>query len=165
MKQRIWMLLLCTGVCLATARAQVVRPDREDAGGLRRDVFGLGVHLGSASGIGLSFRHHLPSTLSYQLNGGIIKVDDRLLYAVGAELQADLSRSGATRFFVAGAIGYYHAGSADKNEMAGPGRVGVGLGGEMFAGGGFHATIEALFTYFTDGTVLPLPQLGLHYYF
>ncbi len=160
--------LLVVAVCSVMTfqvSAQVVLPERESAGGLSRHVFGLGVFVGPASGLGLSFRHHLPSTLSYQITGGIIKVDDRLSYALGAEVQVDLSRTGVTRFFVAGAAGYYYAGSANKNEMAGPGRAGLGIGGEVFAGGGFHTTGELMFTYFTDGTVLPLPQIGFHYYF
>jgi hypothetical protein len=145
--------------------AQVVLPERETAGGLHQNVFGIGVSGGAASGLGLSFRHHLPSTFSYQITGGIIKVDERLHYAIGGELQFDLSRSGTTRFFVVGAAGYYYAGSSDRNEIAAPGRAGLGLGGEMYSGSGFHGTLELLFTYFSDGTVLPLPQFGLHYYF
>ncbi len=159
------MLFLCVVSYALSTHAQVVLPDREAAGGLRQHVFGLGVFVGPSSGLGLSFRHHLPSTVSYQLTGGIVKIDDRLQYAVGGEVQLDLSRTSGTRFFIAGALGYYYAGSADRNEMAGPGRIGLGLGGEMFAGGGFHAAVELLFTYFSDGTVLPLPQFGLYYYF
>lgn len=165
MKRTLLMTTLALAALAVQTHAQVVLPERESAGGFPYHAFGLGIFLGPASGMGLSFRHHLPSTLSYQLTGGIIKVDERLQYAIGAELQMDLSRTSASRFFVAGAVGYYHAGSSSTNEMKGPGRVGLGLGGEVFAGAGFHATGELIFTYFTDGTVLPLPQIGFHYYF
>jgi len=148
-----------------TTQAQVVLPERESAGGMHQHAFGLGLSLGAASGMGLSFRHHLPSTISYQLTGGIINVDDRMQYCFGVELQADLSRTYTTRFYAAGAVGYFHAGRSGKNEMKGPGRAGLGVGGESYLGGGFHGNIELLFTYFTDGTVLPLPQCGFHYYF
>jgi hypothetical protein len=66
---------------------------------------------------------------------------------------------------VAGAFAYYYSGSANHNEMAAPERVGVGLGGEMHSSQGFHVTLELIFTYFADATVLPLPQFGVHYYF
>jgi hypothetical protein len=49
--------------------------------------------------------------------------------------------------------------------MEGPGRLGFGMGGELYASSGIHTTLELLFTYFDDGTVLPLPQLAFHYYF
>lgn len=157
---------LSLAACIAApAVGQVVLPERGSAGGLHQNVFGLGVSAGATSGIGLSFRHHLPSTVSYQITGGIIKVDDRLHYALGGELQFDLTRSGVSRFFMAAAAGYYYSGSADRNDMKAPGRVGAGIGGEMYSDAGFHASLELLFTYFSDGTVLPLPQFGLYYYF
>jgi hypothetical protein len=165
MIERRVVVVCCLVLLAATAAAQVVAPDRESSGGMRQSVFGLGLAAGPASGLGLSFRHHLPSTVSYEINGGVIKVDDRMLYDIGGELQVDLSRTGTTRFFVAGAFGYFYAGTAHSNEMAAPERVGLGLGGETYSGGGFHATLELLFTYFSDGTVLPLPQFGVHYYF
>jgi hypothetical protein len=158
------LVVILLGITLQ-AQAQVVIPERERDGSFREHAFGVGVFAGPVSGIGLSFRHHLPSTLSYQLTGGIIKVDDREVYDFGCEVQFDLSRSYATRVFVAGAIGYYHSGHDGRNELDGPGRAGLGIGGETFVGGGFHGTLELLFTYFSDGTVLPLPQFGFHYYF
>ena len=165
MKPRLILLTSMLIGLMQPLHSQVVLPQRESGGGLPEHAFGLGVSLGAASGIGLSFRHHFPSTISYQLTGGIINVDDRMQYSFGAEVQADLSRTYTARFFAAGAVGYYHAGKSGKNEMAGPGRVGVGIGGETYLGGGFHGSLELLFTYFTDGTVLPLPQCAFHYYF
>jgi hypothetical protein len=145
--------------------AQAVLPERGGAAALRENVFGLGLAAGSVSGIGVSFRHHLPSVFSYQITGGIVKPGDRLYYTIGAEVQFDLVRSVASRFYVAGGGGYYYSGSTGHNELEGPGRVGVGLGGEIAIGGGFHASGELIFSYFTDGSVLPLPQIGIHYYF
>jgi hypothetical protein len=165
MTTRALVLASCIVLLAASAAGQVVTPDRGSAGSMRESVFGLGFAAGPASGLGLSFRHHLPSILSYEINGGVIKVDDRMLYDIGAELQLDLSRSGSTRFFAAGAFSYFYAGSANHNEMSAPERVGLGLGGEMHSSAGFHVTLELLFTYFADATVLPLPQFGVHYYF
>jgi hypothetical protein len=39
------------------------------------------------------------------------------------------------------------------------------VGGELYLGAGFHGTGEILFSYFSDGNVLPLPQIGFYYYF
>jgi len=164
MKTRI-LILAVSFLLMTPAWAQVAAPERTSAGNLRQSVFGLGLVAGPASGLGLSFRHHLPSTVSYELNGGVIKVDDRMMYDIGGELQVDLSRTGATRFFVAGAFAYFYSGSASHNDMAAPERVGLGLGAEMTAGAGFNASVELIFTYFADATLLPLPQFGLHYYF
>jgi opacity protein-like surface antigen len=165
MKQSLLGVVLLALVLSSVMHAQVVLPDRESDPAMRRDVFGLGLAAGPATGIGLSFRHHLPSTFSYQLTGGIIKVDKKLSYSIGGEGQFDLVRSGGARFFAAGGIGYYYSGSSNENEMAGPGRVGLGIGGEFWANSGLHGCVELMFTYFTDGTVLPLPQFGIHYYF
>jgi hypothetical protein len=41
----------------------------------------------------------------------------------------------------------------------------MGIGGELPMSSGFHVTGELLFTYFSDGTILPLPSAGFHYYF
>lgn len=145
--------------------AQVVLPDRDQETALREQVFGLGFAGGPASGIGLSFRHHLASPFSYQLTGGIIKAGDRLLYAFGGEGQVDLVRGVSNRLFVVGGIGYYYSSKLDENELEAPGRLGLGIGGEFAVSPGLHTTVELLFTYFTDGTILPLPQIGFHYYF
>jgi len=167
MKMMKRILAVALGLLLAAGvlRAQVVTPHQESAADLQRNVFGLGFSGGPATGVGLSFRHHLPSTISYQINGGIIKVDERMSYSVGAEVQVDLSRSHTVRFFAAGGASYFYSGTSSHNEMEGPSRFGLGLGGEFHAGAGVHTTLELLFTAFNDGTVLPLPQLGFHYYF
>jgi hypothetical protein len=164
--KRASLLLLVVLLCATCmTRAQVVMPERGAAAELDRNVFGLGFAGGAASGLGLSFRHHLPSLMSYQINGGILKVDERMSYSIGMELQADLARTRVARFFAVGGFSYFFTGRAGHNDMDGPGRIGFGLGGEVYAGTGVHATIELLFTYFSDGTVLPLPQIGFHYYF
>ncbi|HUI09754.1 MAG TPA: hypothetical protein VL221_05455 [Bacteroidota bacterium] len=150
---------------VSPAYPQAVLPERGRDGGLRENVYGLGLAVGAASGIGLSFRHHLPGYFSYQLIGGIIKVDNRTSYAFGGEFQYDFIRGSGVRFFAAGALGYYYAGKGGGNEIDAPGRVGAGIGAEVPVQGGFHFSGELLFTYFSDGNVLPLPQVGMHYYF
>jgi len=163
----VWCAAIAALMLLTSpaAHPQAVLPDRGGATGLRQSVFGLGLAAGMVSGIGLSFRHHLPSVFSYQITGGIVKPGDKLSYAIGAEVQFDLVRSPSTRFFVAGGAGYYYSGTSSHNDVEGPGRFGAGVGGEIAIGGGFHVSGELMFSYFTDGSVLPLPQAGIHYYF
>ncbi len=147
------------------SRAQVVVTDRMQTPSMRTNVFGLGFAGGPATGLGISFRHHLPSPFSYSITGGIIKASDKLLYSLGAEGQYDLSRSPNLRFFAVAGLSYFYSGTSGHNDMTGPGRVGVGAGAETELGSGVHILGDLAFTYFTDGTVLPLPQLGIYYYF
>jgi hypothetical protein len=147
------------------ARSQAVLPQRGHDGGLTENVYGLGLALGAASGVGLSFRQHFPGYVSYQLIGGIIKVDRETSYDFGGELQYDFIRGQGVRFFAAAAAGYYYSGGKRGNDLDAPGRFGMGIGGEVPVQGGFHISGEILFTFFSDGNVLPLPQVGMHYYF
>jgi hypothetical protein len=166
MNRKFWKgLVLLFIACTWVTQAQVVAPSVGTDQPLRQSLFGLGLFGGPAGGFGLSFRHHLPRTFSYQVTGGIINVDDKLKYDIGFEAQFDLVRGPGGRFFAAGATSYFFDGKGGVNEMNGPARVGLGVGGEVVIGSGFHATGDLLFTYFSDSTVLPLPQVGIFYYF
>ncbi len=158
-------LVLTAMLLPGTLRAQVEVPP-SGRNQFSHSVFGLGLFGGAATGLGLSFRHHLPSSLSYQLVGGVINVSEKLSYDFGMQVQLDLIRSATTRFYAGGGAAFFYAGkSGGTNEMDGPGRLGLGIGGEVNAGSDLNASFELMFTYFTDGTILPLPQLGFHYYF
>ena len=163
---RLFLFLLIALLLLLSKEsdAQVVLPETGQVASLNQSVFGLGLFGGAATGAGLSFRHHLPLNISYQIAGGVIKVDERLSYTIGGEVQYDLIRTTASRFFAIGGGGYYYSGN-DHNEMDAPARVGLGIGGEVEVYSGIHFIGEVLFTYFTDGTILPLPQGGFFYYF
>ncbi len=164
---RFRMLMIACLICAGSSPlpAQVFIPERSQGPGLRQNVYGLGLFGGASSGLGLSFRHHLPGTVSYQITGGIIKVDDKLSSDIGAELQYDLARGSQLRFFMAGGVCYYYSGKSNRNDMDAPWRVGIGVGGEVASVTGIHALFELMFTDFNDGTVLPLPQIGFYYYF
>jgi len=161
---RLYILAILLVACGPGVNAQVVVPRPGEVASLKQSVFGLGLFGGPASGIGLSFRHHLPVPASYQITGGIIKIDEKLSYSIGGEVQYDLIAAHAFRFFAAAGVGYYYSGK-DRNEMEAPARAGLGIGGEVEAYSGIHFLGEALFTYFSDGTILPLPQVGFYYYF
>lgn len=148
----------------AMAGAQVSIENQESKQ-VQQSIYGLGFSAGFASGFGLSFRHHPPGLFSYQIIGGIVKVDRNTDYNIGGELQFDIMRGDRVRFFADGATGYFYSGDNGKNNLAGPYRVGIGFGWEWLHFDPMNFTGEILFTYFSDGTVLPLPQLSAHYYF
>lgn len=128
-------------------------------------VHGLGFSGGPASGVGISYRYHLASKSSLQGIVGVFKPKSTDTFAsFGAEFQQDLTRSGSARFFFAGATSYVYNGTGTNNYSA-PFRAGMGVGGEFLLQDAVHFSFQGLFTYFSDGTILPLPQLAVHYYF
>lgn len=162
---RILVLLFASCMLLSVStKSQVVLPDERHPTKLGRVVYGLGFAAGAGTGLGVSFRHHLPNEMSYQLVGGIVKIDKKLSYDIGAEIQFDFLRGETTRFYAAGGMAYFYSGD-DKNSLRGPFRTAIGVGGEFSNIQLVHITVAGMFTYFSDGTILPLPQISVHYYF
>jgi hypothetical protein len=95
---------------------------------------------------------------------GIIKTSDKLSLSLGGEYQYDLVRGLDTRFYFIGGVGYYYSGSG-RNDISGPFRIGVGIGGEFKLHESFHVSVGGLYTFYSDSQVLPLPQISAHYYF
>ncbi len=162
---RILIFLTATLLLMIQGNAQVVVPDQNQPTKLGKTVYGLGFAAGFGTGLGVSFRHHLPSEFSYQVVGGIIKVDNKLQYDVGLEAQYDLVRGETTRFFTAGGLAYFYSGESGTNTLSAPLRIALGVGGEFSNVRLVHVTLEGMFTFFSDGTILPLPQISIHYYF
>jgi hypothetical protein len=158
------VLLLCA-FAWSDLPAQVDAPVQAREASLRTSAFGLGFFASPAGGIGLSFRHHLPGRVSYQITGGIIKSSDHASYSVGGEVQYTLVRAPQHRIYAAGATGYYYSGPPEQNELEAPWRLGLGIGGELAIGGGFTLMGDLLFTYFSDGALFPFPAVGVFYYF
>lgn len=156
----IFVLLLVP----AFALAQVSASGLSHAQGLGKTVYGLGFSAGWASGVGISFRAHAPSNSSYEAVFGIIKTSEKLSLSLGAEYQYDLVRGPLSRFFACTAMSYVYYGH-HSNEVKGPFRLGVGVGGEFKLQDALHCNLQGLFVFFSDGRVIPLPQIGLHYYF
>ena len=157
-----WCVLSVIFVLISPA--QITTSGLSKAEDLSKPVYGLGLSAGWASGVGLSFRTHFPSKSSLQAVFGIIKTSDKLAMSVGGEYQYDLVRSNSTRFFIAGTMAYFYHGK-ETNEVAGPFRMGGGIGGEFQVQQSLHVTLEGIFVYFSDGRVIPLPQIAAHYYF
>jgi hypothetical protein len=158
----VFIVILLLSFC--QAYSQVVVPDKERPTELERGVFGLGASINLGTGIGISFRHHLPSIMSYQITAGVIKDSRKLLYDIGAEIQFDLVRGEVTRFYAGGGMGYFYSGEHD-NELEGPFRIATGIGIETKIRESLHFSGNLYFTYFTNGQILPLPSVGMHYYF
>lgn len=158
------VIIVLLATCTPGA-AQVGLNDVDGGAEIRESVFGIGLNGGLVSGIGLSFRHHLPSRFSYQIVGGIIKTDANVHYNVGTEVQFDFMYSDLTRIFAAGGAGYFYSGSSSSNDLRSPFRMGLGVGLERLFGENLAIGGEVLFTFFSDGTILPLPQASMHYYF
>lgn len=162
--KKIFFIIVGIIVSLHISHAQVaVSTVRGD--GFGTAIHGLGFSGGTASGVGISYRFHLEGKSSLQGIVGVFrpKTTDTF-YSFGLEYQQDLTRSNTARFFFGGATSYFYNGSGSNNYSA-PFRAGVGLGGEFLVQDALHLTFEGLFTYFSDGTILPLPQLAFHYYF
>ncbi len=164
MKRLFLLWCLLSLLFVATSIAQVTTSGLSNAEGLSQTVYGLGFSAGWGSGVGISFRAHLPSKSSLQGVFGIIKTSNKLSMCIGSEYQFDLVRNNTTRFFVATAMSYFYNGSS-RNEVAGPFRGGAGIGGEFFVQDAFHVSVEGMFVFFSDGRVIPLPQIAAHYYF
>ncbi len=163
-RNKILFLLTLFVLAITVAHAQVAVSDvKGEAFG--RSIHGLGFSGGPASGIGFSYRYHTAGKTSLQAVLGVFKPQNTdTFYSFGAEYQNDLTRSNSARFFFGTATSYIYNGSGSNNYTA-PFRFGVGLGGEFLLQDAVHFTFQGLFTYFSDGTILPLPQLAIHYYF
>ena len=161
---KIFASFLLSAVLCFSAYAQVA------ASNVKGDAFGQGLHGlgfsgGAASGAGMSYRYHTQGNSSIQGIVGVFKPKTTdTFYSFGAEFQQDLTRSNSARFYVGLASCYVYNGS-DSNKYVAPFRAGLGLGGEFLIQDALHFTFEGLFTYFSDGSILPLPQLAIHYYF
>ncbi len=162
MKSLLWAVLVV--LLASTCLSQVSVPNQDQSKQFARSIYGLGASASIVSGFGLSFRQHLPSEFSYQLVFGIIKTESDLEYNFGGEAQYDIIRARDTRFYVCGGAGYFYSGESG-NSLSGPLRIGGGVGGEWQSIESFHVSGGLLFTYFSDGTILPLPEISVYYYF
>jgi len=155
------------GLCLflpLKLQSQVIVEGDQTAEGFDKNIYGLGFSAGPTSGVGISFRNHFPSKLSLQLVTGIIKNKDDVYFSLGGEIQYDLVRGQTTRFYFFPGISYFYQGT-DKNEVESPVRFGAGIGGEFKYQEALHISFEGAFTFYNDGSILPLPQASVHYYF
>ncbi|HLX12887.1 MAG TPA: hypothetical protein VKS81_08740 [Bacteroidota bacterium] len=158
-------LLVLFGLMISAGQAQVESTGSSKPVNFDRAIYGLGLSAGCADGLGIAYRSHFPGTVSFQLTAGIIKTSDVSFYDVGFEPQIDVYHGELNRFYACGAMSYfYNSPTSGSNTYSGPFRLGIGAGDE-WGRAPFTFSFEVLLTYFSDGTVIPLPQIGAFYYF
>lgn len=134
-----------------------------------KTLWGVGGYGGLLSGIGLSARFHPMGRICVQLTGGAIKLSE-LMYDFGLEAQFDFDTRGRSRFYGYIGGGYYYkegenALKEKENTLKGPLRLGLGIAYEWGISEKLVFNLNGAFTYFTNGDILPLPQVGFYYYF
>jgi hypothetical protein len=159
----LWLFIVCV-LEWSPSFCQVGVQGSQKAEDLGRNVYGLGLSAGPASGLGISFRDHFPSKISYQIVGGIIRTGGQTSASIGAEFQYDLVRAKSTRLFFGPSTSYFYNGSG-SNTFAGPFRIGMGVGGELNVQEAVNISLEGVFVYFSNGDIAPMPQIACHYYF
>lgn len=139
--------------------------------------WGVGAQAGLMSGMGVGVRFHPLGRFGVQLAGGVL-AGDKTMASVGFEGQFDLDWRDRSRFFAFVGMGYYTNGEDELTVADGtwepgkedprlksPFRAGVGLAYEWDISNTLIFTGSIGFTYFSEGTFLPLPQIGLYYLF
>ncbi|MBL0173856.1 MAG: hypothetical protein IPP94_01075 [Ignavibacteria bacterium] len=140
-------------------------PEDEANPFLSNDLWAVGIQAGVLSGYGLGVRFHPIGRFGGQLVGGGIKAGDVKTYSFGIEGQFDFDVMGRSRFYGYLGTGYYSYKGKDSVDLNGPWRLGIGVAYEWSVSKKLIFNASGAITYFSDGTVLPLPQIGLWYYF
>jgi hypothetical protein len=132
---------------------------------LTKSHWGVGLQAGLLSGSGISIRFHPHTRYGFELNAGAWKGGDNLIASFGAEAQYDFDWSGRNRFYGFVGLGYYQNGKDDPDDLKGPFRAGFGAGYDWDISSAVIFSAELGVTWFTDGIILPLPQIGISYLF
>jgi hypothetical protein len=152
-----------------SAQSQTTRTDSLSPHIMRfsENVFGVGLAASLASGMGLSFKHHLANIpFAYQITGGVLKTGGRSLWDIGAEAQYDLSVASNRLYALVGLGEYYYGSDSNTNVYNSPTRLGIGIGYEISQSNAIGISLNLMITLFEpEGTILPLPSIGVHYYF
>lgn len=169
---RVLFLSLCLLAAAAfNANAQTGTSGEDNSAArttISQHVFGLGFNASLATGVGFSFRHHLPDIpFGYQITGMGWKTDDFTFYNFGLELQYDFFVLDKGRLYgLAGGSKFYHSDTAGVNTYEGSTRLGFGVGYEFSLLPSLGISLTATLTSFQpSGQLLPLPTAGIHYYF
>lgn len=167
----VFLLLVLSA---ASATAQVAF-DRE-----RDQAFG--VIAGPVSGAGAMYQEILPTALGYRVAFLGWKFGDSSFLDVGVSGLRVLSDDGQRRVYLVGGASYWRRseeetvplrddqgnriGQREVDDVDDSVGLGFGVGIDLPFGVRGGLSLEGVFTYWTDsGDLLPLPQVGLHYYF
>ena len=147
---------------------------------LDQNVYGLGTNFSLMSGIGIAFKEHFAhSRLSYMVTGYVWKDQSGGTYDYGLEVQYDIYLKQETRFYTFAGGSYFYDGAkvstndpitgisqSVQNQLAGPGRMGAGVGFETAVGSAvcFYASLS-LTSFQPSGDLFIYPYGGLMIYF
>ncbi|MBI5647158.1 MAG: hypothetical protein HY962_09530 [Ignavibacteriae bacterium] len=146
--------------------AQTSDPGTADANPFAtKDLWAAGVHAGFLSGMGLSARFHPQGRFAVQLTGGGFKSGKVSTYSFGLEGQFDFDNVGRSRFYGYLGTGLYSWKDNGTEKLDGEWRAGIGLAYEWEVSKKLIFCANGAITYFSDGSVYPMPQIGLFYYF
>lgn len=145
---------------------------------MQKARWGVGAQAGLMSGMGVGVRFHPQGRFQVQIAGGAISGGEGLAAAVGIEGQLDFDWRDRSRFYGFVGMGYYTNGEDELTiedgtwapgkedpRLDSPFRAGVGLGYEWDISNTLIFSASVAFTYFSEGTFLPLPQIGVYYLF
>ncbi len=81
--------------------------EKKHTGYVYQKYSSFGINISSHSGVGLSYRFHMDTPFLFELSGGVVSSGKTYFYAVGGEIQRELSKSKDKRAFGAFAVGFY----------------------------------------------------------
>jgi hypothetical protein len=166
MKTFIIFSILCLTAISSIAQPLPVDSLVDKPKHFEENVFGIGLHASLVTGMGVSFRHRIAGTsFAYQLNAGILKLSSSLLYSIGGEFQYDLTSGASNRVYAIVGAGHYYTGDSTE-ALTTPTRIGAGVGYEFPVAKQIGVSVALLVMGFLPhGDILPLPQIGCHYFF
>lgn len=143
---------------------------------------GVGATVGLASGTGISYQEILPSALGYRAVVLAWKKGDGSFVDVGISGLRVLSDDGRRRVYLLGSIGWWRRSEEETelefdedgnliservfDDIDDSGALGLGAGVELPLGTSASASLEGVFTYWTDsGDLIPAPQVSIHWLF
>jgi hypothetical protein len=160
-------MMVCVLGFTASAHAQTTETSADAGKQVRyaQNIYGIGLYASLSSGMGISFKQHLANVpIAYQLTAGAIKFSGATLWDFGFEFQYDLATD-VNRLYAIVSAGAYHRAS-DHVETKDPARFGLGIGYEIAQSRAIGVSFALIITDFQpSGDILPLPSIGLHYYF
>lgn len=143
---------------------------------------GVGATFGLASGTGISYQEILPSAFGYRAAVLAWKMGDGSFVDIGLSGLRILSDDGRRRVYLVGSIGWWRRSDEETelefdddgnlvrervfDDVDDSGALGLGAGVELPLGTSAAASLEGVFTYWTDsGALIPAPQVSIHWLF
>jgi hypothetical protein len=125
----------------------------------------IGLNVGFASGVGLSYKFPIKWWLYGQVAGGIWNNKNDNRHNLGFALQYILRQNGRDKLFLSGGAAHFYHKENDRTKDHI--NTGFGVGMERLMGERTAVQVEAVFTYRgnDEDSLMVFPQMGIHYYF